>query len=79
MGRRVKAGTVVAIEFDDHVQGADYVIRCVVYGRVHKCSPEHITVKCWDYAKPTAELDHNVEIFTIMQSAITKVTRYGKG
>ena len=76
MSRRVKAQTVVAIEFQDHVQGHHEPIHCVVFGRVHSCTPKHICVKSWDYLKPVAELDGNIETFTIIQSTITKLTRY---
>ena len=75
--RKVKPNTVVEIVFDDHVQGADDAIRCVVFGRVHRCTEKQITVKSWDYHKPTAELDHNIETFTILQSTIIKLIRHG--
>ena len=75
--RRVKKNTVVEIVFDDHVQGADDAVRCVVFGRVHCCSPKQITVKSWDYHAPTAGLDHNIETFTILQSTIIKLRRLG--
>lgn len=76
MSHKVKANTLVSIVFDDHVQGADEPMRCVVFGRVHSCNPKAITVKSWDYYVPTPALDHNIETFTILQSTIAKLTRH---
>lgn len=76
MARKVKKGTLVSVTFDDHVRGGGKPIRFQVWGRVHECNAHHLTVACWDYLEPNYdENDENVDSYTILQSAITKLVR----
>lgn len=76
MRYKFKRNSVVEVTFWDHVQGAESPIQCVVFGRVHRCTKAAICVKVWDYKSPTPTLDHNIEIFAILQSTITNAKQH---
>jgi hypothetical protein len=71
----IRRGHIVAVEFFDHVEGGNRAVRFVVYGRVTSITRREISVDCWGYADPKAGRDGNVTRYTIVRSAICKVTR----
>lgn len=73
-GYRPRRGHIVAVEFFDHVNGADEALHFVVYGRVASTTRRVICIDSWDYAEDAA-YDPNVERHTIVRAAITKITR----
>jgi hypothetical protein len=69
-----RRGHIVAVEFFDHVNGADEALHFVVYGRIASTTRRVISLDSWDYAEDAA-FDGNVERHTIVRAAITKITR----
>ncbi len=82
---RLRRGQVVAIEFLDHCEGGSTPIEFVVFGRLAAVKPQSLTVAAWTYADKAKERafphsethdfkDANLVHFTIVRSAIKKVT-----
>lgn len=72
---RIRKGQIVAVDFLDHVEGADHPLAFTVYGRVGCVTPQSITVDSWCYADKTQASDQNVGRFTIVRSAIRGIRR----
>lgn len=71
---RLRKGQLVAVEFIDHVQHSNEPLTFVVYGRLLQVDRRSLVVGCWCYAEPRKKFDHNVDRYTIVRSAITKIT-----
>jgi len=72
---RLRKGQIVCIEFVDHVRDASIPLPFAVYGRLSQITPKALSVDCWCHQNPTLPHDDNVERYTIVRAAITKITR----
>lgn len=72
---RPRIGSLVMIQFLDHVEDADEPIEFVVYGRLSHISCNAYTVESWAFVNPAeiSNRDHNVKRFTIVKKAITEL------
>jgi hypothetical protein len=70
---RLRTGSTVEIEFLDHVENGSVPARFTVYGRLSKITKRALCVDCWCYSNRKIMYDSNVNRFTIVRSAITKI------
>jgi hypothetical protein len=63
----------IGIEFLDHVSKGSVPARFTVYGKVSKVSRVAVCVDCWCYTDKNTTYDSNVDRYTIVRSAITKI------
>lgn len=76
---RLRRGLVVEIEFSDHAEAATRPIQFIVYGRIASIALRHIAVDGWHYARTGYKLDQNITRWTIVRSAIHKITHRPRG
>ena len=69
---RLKKGMILQVDFDDHVQNGEELIRFRVYGRLRAYGKDHLTLDCWHYPA-SYTVDENVERFTIGRRMIKDV------
>lgn len=70
-----RRGHIVAVDFSDHVEGGSKPIRFVVYGRVACITRSAVVVDSWEYRDLKHPHDRNETRYTIVRSAIHKITR----
>lgn len=71
----MRRGWIVEVEFFDHVCGGKRPMRCTVYGKVRSISGMAVVIDTWIPRAGRAITEANTEGFTIVRSAISKVTR----
>jgi hypothetical protein len=71
----LKVNQIIAVEFLDHVQDWPKPLRFMVYGRLISITSESITVETWGYANKRSKRDNNCTNYTIIRSAIKKITQ----
>lgn len=70
---RLRKNMIIKIDFDDHVQNCDELMKFTVYGRVAKITRASITIDGWHHINPDQARDHNCEGYTIARKAILKI------
>lgn len=70
-------GQIARVEFLDHIQGGEDPgpYRFCVYGEVVSVTRLSISIDAWAYADRREPHDENEMRYTIVRSAITKITR----
>lgn len=71
-----KVGDIVAIRFEDHVEGTDNCCVFFVYGRVAKVAANSYTIDSWALEDPKQDRDadrENIHTFTILRGVILEV------
>lgn len=71
---RLLTGKLVCIEFYDHVENGSSPARFTVCGRIAKISKLALCIDTWFYSNSKTPYDSNVNRFTIVRSAINKIT-----
>lgn len=64
-------GDVVAVVFDDHSEGQEYVV-FEVFGTVLRKDRKSLLIGSFVYAA-SSEIDENVVVYTILRAAIRKL------
>lgn len=72
---RLRKNQIVQVEFLDHCQNASTPMPFVVYGRLATITPQHLCIDSWAHRDKRHQHDGNVERYTILRSAITKITQ----
>lgn len=68
-------GDLVRIGFRDHSQGGAGGLNFFAIGKLIKITRRDYTIACWYYMDPTQEDLENVETFSIVRRAITRIDR----
>jgi len=69
----MKRGDDVRIDFIDHAEDTDDVIRFSVHGRIVSITEAKITVDCWHYAKGRYAYDDNIKRYSISRGSIERI------
>jgi hypothetical protein len=72
---RLRKGQIVCVEFLDHCTGATEPLPFAVYGRLAHIDDKSLSVDVWCHRHKRHAYDDNVERFTIIRSAITKIVQ----
>lgn len=70
----MRRGEIYQIRFLDHSEGGEDPIEFLVWGRVRSMTRAVVTLSSWDYPEQ-ADLDDNVQTYTIVRRAILEATR----
>ncbi len=76
---KLRRGLIVEVEFSDHAEATTRPIRFIVYGRIVSITLRHVAVDAWHYTRAGYKLDQNVTRFTIVRSAIHRITHRPRG
>ncbi len=72
----LRRGQLVAVDFADHAERCSTPVKFTVYGRVAGITRTAISIDCWEYKnRKTPYNSDNVTRYTIVRSAIQKITR----
>ena len=70
---RFRKGKIVAVTFDDHMQGGSEPMRFFVYGRVGEIKRGWVCIDSWAHIKANQPYDPiNEQRFTILRKTIVR-------
>jgi len=73
MVEKVKVGSLVGLQFLDHVEDSEFPLPCTAYGHVAKVDDLCIVLICWMAGDEMCLDDRNNKLFCVLKSTILNV------